>query len=106
MDIIVNNAGGSPPHEAATASSRFAEAVVRLNMLGPLYMAQAAYPHMVKAKYGCIVNIASVSGARPSPETAIYGAPCRMYMITLTILKSISKDKEKVLEAEESRRPN
>ena len=74
MDIIVNNAGGSPPHEAATASSRFAEAVVRLNMLGPLYMAQAAYPHMVKAKYGCIVNIASVSGTRPSPETAIYGA--------------------------------
>ena len=74
LDIIVNNAGGSPQHEAATVSSRFAEAVVRLNMLGPLYMAQAAHPHMVKAKYGCIVNIASVSGARPSPETAIYGA--------------------------------
>jgi NAD(P)-dependent dehydrogenase (short-subunit alcohol dehydrogenase family) len=74
IDIIVNNAGGSPPHEAATASPRFAEALVRLNMLGPLYMAQAAYPHMAKANYGSIVNIASVSGARPSPGTAIYGA--------------------------------
>jgi NAD(P)-dependent dehydrogenase (short-subunit alcohol dehydrogenase family) len=43
-------------------------------MLAPLYMAQAAHPYMAKAKYGCIVNIASVSGARPSPETAVYGA--------------------------------
>lgn len=74
IDIILNNAGGSPPHDAATASPRFAEALVRLNMLGPLYMAQAAYPYMARAKSGSIVNIASVSGARPSPGSAIYGA--------------------------------
>ncbi len=74
IDIVVNNAGGSPPHVAASASPRFAEALVGLNLLGPLYMAQAAYLHMAKAKNGCIVNIASVSGVRPSPGTAIYGA--------------------------------
>jgi NAD(P)-dependent dehydrogenase (short-subunit alcohol dehydrogenase family) len=74
LDIIVNNAGGSPAHDAATASPRFVDALVKLNMLAPLYMAQAAYPHMTKAKQGSIVNIASVSGARPSPGTAIYGA--------------------------------
>jgi NAD(P)-dependent dehydrogenase (short-subunit alcohol dehydrogenase family) len=74
IDIVVNNAGGSPPHDAATASPRFIDALVKLNMLAPLYMAQAAYPHMAKAGCGSIVNIASVSGARPSPGTAIYGA--------------------------------
>ncbi|MFM9852256.1 MAG: SDR family oxidoreductase [Sphingomonadaceae bacterium] len=74
IDIVVNNAGGSPQHDAASASPRFVEALVGLNLLGPLYMAQAAYPHMAKAKHGCIVNIASVSGVRPSPGTAIYGA--------------------------------
>lgn len=74
IDILVNNAGGAPEHDAATASPRFIDALVRLNMLGPLYMAQAAYPHMARAKTGSIVNIASVSGARPSPGTAIYGA--------------------------------
>jgi len=74
IDILVNNAGGSPPHDAATASPRFAEALVRLNLLGPLYMAQSVYPYMARAGRGSIVNIASVSGARPSPGTSIYGA--------------------------------
>lgn len=74
IDILVNNAGGAPPHDAAIASPRFAEALVRLNLLGPFYMAQAVYPHMARAGKGSIVNIASVSGARPSPGTSIYGA--------------------------------
>lgn len=74
LDILVNNAGGSPPHDAATASPRFIDALVKLNMLAPLYMAQAAYAHMARAGSGSIINIASVSGARPSPGTALYGA--------------------------------
>lgn len=74
IDILVNNAGGSPPHAAATASPRFVDALVALNLLAPLYLAQAEYPHMAKAKRGNIINIASVSGARPSPGTALYGA--------------------------------
>lgn len=74
IDILVNNAGGSPATDAATASPRFVDAILKLNLVGPLYMAQAVYPHMAKAGGGRIINIASVSGARPSPGTAIYGA--------------------------------
>ena len=74
IDILVNNAGGAPAHDAATASPRFVDALVKLNMLAPLYMAQAAFPHMAQAGRGSIVNIASVSGVRPSPGTALYGA--------------------------------
>ena len=36
LDVLVNNAGGSPAAEAATASPRFSEAIVRLNLLAPL----------------------------------------------------------------------
>ncbi len=74
LDILVNNAGGSPAADVATASPRFVDAILKLNLVGPLFMAQAAYPHMVKQGGGSIVNIASVSGARPSPGTAVYGA--------------------------------
>ncbi|WP_298668332.1 SDR family oxidoreductase [uncultured Sphingomonas sp.] len=74
LDILVNNAGGSPPADAATVSPRFVDAILKLNLVAPLYMAQAAHPHMVAAGGGSIVNIASVSGARPSPGTAVYGA--------------------------------
>ncbi|HUD90359.1 SDR family oxidoreductase, partial [Sphingobium sp.] len=59
--------------DAATASPRFSERILQLNLLAPLHVAQAAYPHL-KVVGGSIVNIASVSGARPSPDTAIYGA--------------------------------
>ena len=74
IDIVVNNAGGSPAVAAADASPRFSEAIVRLNLLAPLYLAQAAYPHMAAQGSGLIVNIASVSAIRPSPGTAAYGA--------------------------------
>jgi NAD(P)-dependent dehydrogenase (short-subunit alcohol dehydrogenase family) len=74
LDILVNNAGGSPAVAAADASARFSEAIVRLNLLAPLNLAQAAYPHMATQGAGSIVNIASVSAIRPSPGTAAYGA--------------------------------
>lgn len=74
LDILVNNAGGSPEAPAATASPRFSEAIFKLNLLAPLYLAQAAHSHMIPRRSGLIVNIASVSGIRPSPGTAAYGA--------------------------------
>ena len=74
LDILVNNAGGSPAAPADTMSPRFAEAILRLNLLGPFHMAQAAFAPMCAGGGGSVVNIASVSGIRPSPGTAIYGA--------------------------------
>lgn len=75
LDLLVNNAGGSPPADAATASPRFSEAILRLNLLAPLVFSQKANAIMqTQMTGGCIVNVASVSGVRPSPGTAAYGA--------------------------------
>ncbi len=75
LDILVNNAGGSPMADAATASPRFSAAIVQLNLLAPLYFAQKANSIMqAQPEGGSIINIASVSGTRPSPGTAAYGA--------------------------------
>ncbi|AHE54245.1 SDR family oxidoreductase [Sphingomonas sanxanigenens] len=73
LDILVNNAGGSPEAPLATSSPRLAERVVALNLMAPIYLSQAAHPHM-QATGGSIVNIASVSAERPSPGTAAYSA--------------------------------
>ena len=84
LDILVNNAGGSPPAPAATASPRFSAAVVALNLLAPLNFAQRANAVMQEqAEGGVIVNISSVSGMRPSPGTAAYGA-AKAGLINLT----------------------
>ena len=75
LDVTVNNAGGSPSAAAADASPRFSEAIVRLNLLAPLHVAQAANRVMQEQPDGgSIVNVASVSALRPSPGTAAYGA--------------------------------
>jgi len=75
LDVLVNNAGGSPYAEAATASPRFSESIVRLNLLAPLYFAQQANAAMQRqAEGGSIINVASVSAVRPSPGTAAYAA--------------------------------
>lgn len=83
LDVLVNNAGGSPPADAADASPRFHEAIIRLNLLAPLHCAQQANAVMQEAGGGSIVNIASVSGTRPSPGTAAYGA-AKAGLINLT----------------------
>lgn len=75
IDVLVNNAGGSPPADAATASPRFSEAILRLNLIAPLNFSQRANAVMQKQPQGgVIIQIASVSAVRPSPGTAAYGA--------------------------------
>lgn len=75
IDVVVNNAGGAPFALAAGASPRFHEKIVSLNLLAPLSVSQHANAYMQKQKNGgSIVNICSVSGTRPSPGTAAYGA--------------------------------
>ena len=75
IDVLINNAGGTPYAEAATASPRYSASIVNLNLLAPLYFAQACNAVMQSQESGgSIINIASVSGTRPSPGTAAYGA--------------------------------
>ncbi|MGV0835552.1 SDR family oxidoreductase [Mycolicibacterium thermoresistibile] len=75
LDVVVNNAGGSPYVLSAEASANFNRKIVELNLLGPLSVAQHANTHMQQQVHGgSIINIASVSGRRPTPGTAPYGA--------------------------------
>ncbi len=75
IDVLVNNAGGAPYADAATASPRFSESIIRLNLLAPLNFGQCVNAVMQQQDTGgSIINIASVSAIRPSPGTAAYGA--------------------------------
>lgn len=75
LDVLVNNAGGSPAAPAATASPRFSEKILALNLVAPMHFAQKANAVMQEQpEGGAIVNVASVSALRPSPGTAAYAA--------------------------------
>ena len=75
LDAVVNNAGGSPFALAADASANFSRKIIELNLLSALYVSTHANAVMqAQDSGGTIVNITSVSGRRPSPGTAAYGA--------------------------------
>ncbi len=75
LDVLINNAGGSPAADAATASPRFHEGIIRLNLIAPLNVAQQANRLMQRQQQGgVILFIGSVAALRPSPGTAAYGA--------------------------------
>ncbi|MCW2785630.1 MAG: Short chain dehydrogenase [Marmoricola sp.] len=75
LDVLVNNAGGAPAADAATASPRFHDKIIALNLNSPLLVAQIANQVMqAQDSGGSIVNISSISAHRPAPTIAAYAA--------------------------------
>jgi NAD(P)-dependent dehydrogenase (short-subunit alcohol dehydrogenase family) len=60
LDVLVNNAGGQPPADIATASPRFIRAIIDLNLTAPMIFAAKAYRVMnAQDSGGCMINISS-----------------------------------------------
>lgn len=75
LDILVNNAGGTPYRMLDEGRPERHARVVELNLLAPLTASLAAYEVMREQPGGgSVVMIGSVSGSRPSPGSAAYGA--------------------------------
>ncbi|MFG2826729.1 SDR family oxidoreductase [Streptomyces sp. NPDC048434] len=75
LDCLVNNAGGTPYRLLGEADAERHARVVELNLLAPLTASLAAYEVMREGPAGgSVIMIGSVSGTRPSPGTAAYGA--------------------------------
>ncbi len=90
IDVLVNNAGVAgrnlPTVEYPVEEW---ERVLRVNLTGPFLCCRAVAPHMVAARYGRIVNIASVAGKEGNPNAAAYSAS-KAGVIALT--KSLGKE--------------
>ncbi|MFF5282848.1 SDR family oxidoreductase [Streptomyces sp. 62] len=75
LDVLVNNAGGTPFRMLGEGGAAQQARVVELNLVAPLTASLAAYEAMRNQPGGgSIVMIGSVSGTRPSPGSAAYGA--------------------------------
>jgi 3-oxoacyl-[acyl-carrier protein] reductase len=90
IDILVNNAGitggNAPTWELAPEVWR---RVVDVNLVAPFLTCRAVVPHMLRAGYGRIVNIASVAGKEGNPNASHYSAS-KAGLIALT--KSLGKE--------------
>ena len=90
IDVLVNNAGiaGMTVPMVDYPVEEW-EKVLRVNLTGPFLSCRAVAPHMAKAKYGRIVNIASIAGKEGNPNASAYSAS-KAGVIALT--KSLGKE--------------
>ncbi|PEQ13831.1 hypothetical protein B2G71_05850 [Novosphingobium sp. PC22D] len=61
IDVLVNNAGISIGAPIDTISPRDIERHIQVNLMGSIWCARAAWPHMKRAGYGRIVNTTSAA---------------------------------------------
>ncbi len=73
VDILVNVAGTGQRHAFLEATPEEFDRVMKVNLYGTLFCAQAAGREMVKRGYGRIVNIASIAGERAGSGRTAYG---------------------------------
>jgi NAD(P)-dependent dehydrogenase (short-subunit alcohol dehydrogenase family) len=90
IDVLVNNAGiaglNLPTVDYPVEEW---ERVLRINLSSQFLCCRSVAPHMVKRKYGRIVNIASIAGKEGNPNAVAYSAS-KAGVIALT--KSLGKE--------------
>ena len=90
IDVLVNNAGiAGPTVPVIDYPVAEWERVLKIDLTGPFLCCRAVAPHMVKQKYGRIVNIASIAGKEGNPNASAYSA-AKAGVIALT--KSLGKE--------------
>jgi short-subunit dehydrogenase len=74
VDVLVNNAGGDPQREFHHYTADDVEALIQLNLTGPIELTRLLLPGMLQRKQGHIVNISSIGGSVGFPYTEVYSA--------------------------------
>jgi len=73
IDVLVNNAATNIQMGPLTAADdgQFAK-MVEINVQGALRLSRLVAPSMCERRAGSIINVASISGLRPQPESGYY----------------------------------
>lgn len=91
-NIVVNAAGWDRTDQFLNATTEFAEKVVAINYLGPVYMCSAFLPGMIEAGGGRIVNLASDAGRVGSAGETIYaGAKGGVIALTKSLAREMAR---------------
>lgn len=73
IDIVVNNAGGTPPNLIARTNRGRCNEAFDFNVTSPLMLVRYSLPHLKESR-GCVINICSAVGRVVQPNFAVYGA--------------------------------
>lgn len=98
VDILVNNAATNPHFGTLLeAEDSQWQKTIEVNIMGNVWLTQAAVPHMRQAGGGSIINIASVNGIRPGRMQGIYSmSKAAVISLTQTLAMELAADQIRV----------
>jgi 3-oxoacyl-[acyl-carrier protein] reductase len=92
LDILVNNAGITRDDLLLRMEAKMWDLVMSVNLKGTFLMTKHAARHMLRQRYGRIVNLASVSGLVGNPGQANYSASkAGVVGFTRTVARELAK---------------
>lgn len=86
IDIAILNSGISTRTSVENFSSKNAEDIFNVNVLGIVYCIEALMPHLIKNKNGMLVGVSSLAEGRGFPKSGFY---CASKAAASLILESI-----------------
>lgn len=89
VDILVNNAGITNDTLMMRMSDEAWNSVLNLNLYSPFHLMRACVKHMIKSRWGRIINISSVVGVAGNPGQANY---CASKAGIIGLSKSLAKE--------------
>ena len=92
LDVLINNASSFYPTPVGSITLDDWNNLINSNMKAPLFLAQAAAPHLKQTK-GNIINMVDIHGIRPMREHPVYcAAKAGLSMLTMSLAKDLGPD--------------
>src|SRR5215469_5769163 len=92
LDVLINNASSFRPTPIGQIGEDDWDDLMGSNLKAPLFLAQAAAPHL-KKNQGCIVNMIDIHAYRPLREHTVYcAAKAGLVMLTLSLAKELGPE--------------
>jgi pteridine reductase len=92
LDILVNNASSFYPTPLATITELQWTDLLGTNLKAPLFLAQAALPHL-RSTRGVIINIVDIHSVRPLRDHTMYGAAkAGLAFLTRALARDLAPD--------------
>ena len=74
IDVVVNNAATALSEPVGEITESALSKTTAVNLAGPVFLLQAATPHLKKSRHASVVNVVSAGAWMFLPEVAIYAA--------------------------------
>lgn len=92
LDILINNASSFYPTPVGAITVQHWDDLVGSNLKAPLFLAQAAMPHLKRAQ-GLILNMVDIHALRPLPEHPVYSiAKAGLAALTKSLARELGPD--------------